>query len=88
MFRLNSVDDAVELANPTPYGLGAVVFGADHVLLESVATPLEEDMASNNAPSMTQPELPFGGVKASGTGRELGEYGLGELANHKLYRWP
>jgi len=47
---------------------------------------LEVGMVSVNAPSQTQPELPFGGVKASGVGRELGEYGMGEFVNRKLIR--
>ncbi|MFE1167973.1 NAD-dependent succinate-semialdehyde dehydrogenase [Nocardiopsis sp. NPDC058789] len=86
--RVGSVDEAVELANDTPYGLGSVVFGADEKAALAVADRLDVGMVSVNAPSRTQADLPFGGVKASGIGRELGEYGMAEFVNRKLLRVP
>lgn len=86
--RVGSVDEAVELANDTPYGLGSVVFGTDEEAALAVADRLDVGMVSVNAPSRTQADLPFGGVKASGIGRELGEYGMAEFVNRKLLRVP
>jgi succinate-semialdehyde dehydrogenase/glutarate-semialdehyde dehydrogenase len=84
--RVATVDEAVELANDTPYGLGSVVFGEDQEAALAVADRLDVGMVSVNAPSRTQADLPFGGVKASGVGRELGEYGMAEFVNRKLLR--
>ncbi|WOF22899.1 aldehyde dehydrogenase family protein [Microbacterium betulae] len=84
--RVHSVDEAIDLANDTPYGLGSVVFGADRGALERVIAELDVGMVAVNGPSVTQPDTPFGGVKASGIGRELGDHGLREFANHKLVR--
>ncbi|WP_017589764.1 NAD-dependent succinate-semialdehyde dehydrogenase [Nocardiopsis ganjiahuensis] len=86
--RVGSVDEAVALANDTPYGLGGVVFGADENAALAVGDRLDTGMVSVNAPSRTQADLPFGGVKASGVGRELGEYGMAEFVNRKLFRTP
>lgn len=84
--RVADLADAVALANDTPYGLGCVVFGKDLQALSSVADRLDVGMVAVNGASMTQPDTPFGGVKASGFGRELGEAGLFEFANRKLIR--
>jgi succinate-semialdehyde dehydrogenase/glutarate-semialdehyde dehydrogenase len=84
--RVASIAAAVELANDTPYGLGSVVFGSDPEAVASVVDNLDVGMVSINAPSRTEPGLPFGGVKASGVGRELGEYGMSEFVNRKLIR--
>ncbi|MGV2984387.1 aldehyde dehydrogenase family protein [Microbacterium sp. AGC85] len=84
--RVANLDEAVALANDTPYGLGSVVFGDDLEDLSSVVDRLEVGMVAVNGASMTQPDTPFGGVKASGFGRELGEFGLFEFANRKLIR--
>lgn len=84
--RVSSVDQAIEIANDTRYGLGSVVFGSNVNTLEEIVTRLEVGMVAINGPSITQPDTPFGGVKASGFGRELGEFGLAEFANRKLIR--
>ncbi|MFB8189321.1 NAD-dependent succinate-semialdehyde dehydrogenase [Microbacterium sp. NPDC055988] len=84
--RVGSIDAAVALANDTPYGLGSVIFGSDPALIADVADRLDVGMVSINGPSQTQADLPFGGVKASGIGRELGEYGMAEFVNRKLIR--
>ena len=84
VYRVHSVDEAITLANDSPYGLGSVIFGADPGLIDTVAEGLDVGMVSINGASQTQPDLPFGGVKASGIGRELGDYGMSEFVNRKL----
>jgi succinate-semialdehyde dehydrogenase/glutarate-semialdehyde dehydrogenase len=86
VYRVHSVDEAITLANDSPYGLGSVIFGTDPDVIHTVADGLDVGMVSINGPSQTQPDLPFGGVKASGIGRELGDYGMAEFANRKLIR--
>ncbi|NDZ17725.1 succinate-semialdehyde dehydrogenase [Variovorax sp. WS11] len=81
------VDDeaqAVQLANATPFGLGASVFTADLARGRKVAAVIESGMVFINQPAWTAPELPFGGVKNSGFGRELSMLGFGEFVNQKL----
>lgn len=81
------VDDeaeAIRLANATPFGLGASVFTADIERGRRVATLIESGMVFVNQPAWTAPQLPFGGVKNSGFGRELSELGFGEFVNQKL----
>lgn len=86
IYRSESVDEAVELANDSPFGLGAAVFTEDEELAASVADRLEVGMVGINTTVRSAPDLPFGGVKASGIGRELGRYGIDEFANKKLLR--
>jgi len=88
VYRVPSVDAAVELANDSPYGLAAAVFGADETLAGEVADRLEAGMVWINDTSRSAPDLPFGGVKRSGVGRELAHYGIAEFANKKLVRSP
>jgi succinate-semialdehyde dehydrogenase/glutarate-semialdehyde dehydrogenase len=85
--RVGSEDEAVELANSSPYGLGGAVFAADEQAAEKVADRLEVGMVGLNMLVRSSPELPFGGVKNSGIGRELGRFGLDEFANKKLVRF-
>lgn len=84
--RVADADAAVELANDSPYGLGAAVFSADPELAAEVARRLEVGMVTIGGNSDSEPDLPFGGVKRSGFGRELGKYGMNEFANKKLIR--
>lgn len=86
LHRVKDVEEAVTLANDTIYGLAGSVWSGDHELAEKVALRLDVGMVGINATAGTEPELPFGGVKASGFGRELGEFGLNEFANKKLVR--
>ena len=79
-------DEAVEVANNTDFGLGATVFGSDVDRARSVAERVEAGMVWVNQPTGSSPELPFGGVKRSGYGRELSELGMFEFANRKLTR--
>lgn len=86
VFRAESVDEAVELANASPYGLGAAVFTADEQAASDVVDRLDVGMVFVNCVEDSEPDLPFGGVKQSGYGRELGALGLLEFCNHKLVR--
>ncbi|MFI9630577.1 NAD-dependent succinate-semialdehyde dehydrogenase [Streptomyces sp. NPDC052042] len=84
--RVPDTEAAIRLANDTPYGLGSVVFGRDLAAAQAVADALDVGMVSVNGSSQTQEDLPFGGVKLSGVGRELGEYGMAEFVNRKVIR--
>jgi succinate-semialdehyde dehydrogenase/glutarate-semialdehyde dehydrogenase len=75
--------EALGLANASPYGLGASVWTADPVRAERLARGLDVGSVFVNGQVHSDPLLPFGGVKDSGYGRELGAYGIRELANVK-----
>jgi succinate-semialdehyde dehydrogenase / glutarate-semialdehyde dehydrogenase len=75
---------AIEVANATPFGLGASVFTGDVDRGRRVARGIDSGMVFINQPAWTAPEIPFGGVKNSGFGRELAELGFGEFVNRKL----
>ncbi|MBA4143994.1 MAG: aldehyde dehydrogenase family protein [Nitrosospira sp.] len=77
-------NEAVRLANATPFGLGASVFTADVERGRKVAAKIESGMVFINQPAWTAAQLPFGGIKNSGFGRELSELGFGEFVNEKL----
>lgn len=87
LHRVASEDEAVTLANSSPYGLSGAVFATDASVAERVANRLEVGMVGLNTLVRSSPELPFGGVKNSGIGRELGRFGLDEFANKKLVRF-
>ncbi len=86
VFRADSEEDAVRLANDTPFGLGSYVFSTDPEQAQRVADQLEAGMVFVNCVNADGLELPFGGVKRSGFGRELGRYGMEEFVNKKLIR--
>ncbi|GAA0471561.1 NAD-dependent succinate-semialdehyde dehydrogenase [Streptomyces sp. NPDC046215] len=86
VYKVASEDEAVEFANNSPYGLSASVHTDDEQQARRVAERLDTGMVFVNGPAGTAAELPFGGVKRSGFGRELGAYGMEEFANHKLVR--
>jgi succinate-semialdehyde dehydrogenase/glutarate-semialdehyde dehydrogenase len=86
VYRVADADAAIELANSSVYGLGAAVFGSDAHLNRYVAERLEAGMVFINSNSDSEPDMPFGGVKRSGFGRELGPHGIAEFANKKLIR--
>ncbi len=88
VYRVSDVDEAVTLANDTPYGLGGVVYHSDPAVALDVADRLDTGMVWINAPEGGGPELPFGGTKRSGVGRELGPYGIDEFVNRKLIHAP
>jgi succinate-semialdehyde dehydrogenase/glutarate-semialdehyde dehydrogenase len=76
-------DEAVRVANDTEYGLGASIWSRDHERAERLATRIEAGTIAINDFVKSDPRLPFGGVKKSGVGRELSDYGLKELVNIK-----
>ncbi len=86
VYRVGSEDEAVELANQTPFGLGSYVMTTDPEQAERVANRIEAGMVYVNIVGADAPELPFGGFKRSGFGRELGRYGADEFVNKKLIR--
>jgi len=86
VYRVSSEEEAVEVANDTPFGLGSYVFSEDPEQAERVADALDTGMVFVNGVLLDGAELPFGGVKRSGFGRELGKYGMDEFVNKKLIR--
>jgi succinate-semialdehyde dehydrogenase/glutarate-semialdehyde dehydrogenase len=83
-FRVKDEDEAVAIANDTGYGLGGSVFTSDTEHGKEIAQRIESGMVFINHPTWTAPELPFGGVKNSGYGRELSWLGIQEFVNKKL----
>jgi succinate-semialdehyde dehydrogenase / glutarate-semialdehyde dehydrogenase len=75
--------EAVRIANASVYGLGASVWTSDPARGEHIARELEAGSVFVNGLVKSDPRLPFGGVKRSGYGRELSEYGLREFVNIK-----
>ena len=84
--RVKNMQEAIELANCTPFGLGAAVFSGNEARARSVAQELETGTVAINAQVISDPRFPFGGVKDSGWGRELGEQGIREFVNVKTVR--
>src|SRR6202020_2357315 len=88
VYRVADADEAVELANSSAFGLGGAVFCSDEKLAVEVADRLDVGMAWVNTAELGGPELPFGGTKRSGVGRELGPLGIDEFVNKKLIHTP
>ena len=86
VYKVGSEDEAIKVANDTPFGLGSYVFTTDDEQARRVADKIEAGMVFVNAVGAEGVELPFGGVKRSGFGRELGRYGIDEFVNKKLIR--
>jgi succinate-semialdehyde dehydrogenase / glutarate-semialdehyde dehydrogenase len=86
VYRVASEEEAIELANDTPFGLGSYVMTDDEEQARRVADKLDAGMVFINAVGAEGAELPFGGVKRSGFGRELGRFGADEFVNKKLIR--
>ncbi len=86
IFRVKNEQEAVTLANDSPYGLGGTVITKDIERGKRVARQIETGMVFINQATWTAPDLPFGGVKNSGYGRELSDLGIGEFLNKKLIR--
>ena len=86
IYKAQDIDDAIKIANDVPFGLGASVQTQSPELAAQIADKLEVGMVTINAPSGTEASTPFGGVKRSGFGRELGTLGITEFLNYKLIR--
>ncbi len=86
VYKVASADEAIELANDSPFGLGATVMSTDESKATRIAERLDAGMVWVNHPTWTEPDLPFGGTKRSGIGRELGKEGIHEFVNRKLIR--
>ena len=84
LFRASDEDDAVRIANDSPFGLGGSVFTSDPKHGAEVARKISTGMVFVNHPTMVKADLPFGGVRRSGYGRELLGLGIKEFVNHKL----
>lgn len=85
VYRVHDEEEAIALANSSAYGLGASVFSTDTARAEKVAQRLDAGMVNVNTPAGEGPDIPFGGVKRSGFGRELGALGIDEFVNKRVF---
>lgn len=83
-FRAKDEDEAIAIANDSPFGLGGAICTSDPERARRLASKLQSGMVFINYPALTVPELPFGGIKRSGYGRELSEFGIEEFVNKKM----
>ena len=86
VYRAADEAKAIDIANDTPFGLGSYVFTTDPEQALRVADQIEAGMVFVNGVGLDSPELPFGGIKRSGFGRELGRFGMEEFVNRKMIR--
>jgi succinate-semialdehyde dehydrogenase/glutarate-semialdehyde dehydrogenase len=83
LIRVRDEDEAVAVANASRFGLGGSIWSEDSERAERLARKLQSGAVFINGLVKSDPRLPFGGVKASGYGRELSYYGMYEFVNHK-----
>lgn len=88
VYKVATEEEAIELANDSSYGLGGTVFGTDIDRVHEVAAQIETGMSFINSGWASLPELPFGGIKNSGYGRELSELGFTAFVNEHLVYTP
>ncbi len=86
VYKVTGEDEAIEVANDIPFGLGSYLFTTDPEQAKRVAERIDAGMVFVNVVEADGVELPFGGVKRSGFGRELGRFGIDEFVNKKLIR--
>lgn len=84
LFVVDDDDAVVALANDSQFGLGGTIFSSDIPRAKALASRIETGMVFINTPTTSRPELPFGGIKRSGYGRELSDVGIKEFVNRKL----
>ena len=84
VFTFKTEEEAIEMANDTEFGLGAAVWSKDAIRANAIAARVEAGAVFINDFVRSDPRAPFGGVKASGVGKELGALGARELTNPKL----
>ena len=84
LYKAKDADDAVRIANSSPFGLGGSVFSTDIHKAQEVARQLDTGMVYINQPTGVKADIPFGGVKRSGFGHELIDLGLKEFVNEKV----
>ncbi|MEI6362627.1 MAG: aldehyde dehydrogenase family protein [Actinomycetes bacterium] len=84
--RVQDEEEAIRIANDTPFGLGSYVFSTDQEQALRIADRLDTGMVFINGVGLDAPDLPFGGTKQSGFGRELGTLGIEEFINKKMIR--
>jgi len=88
VFSAKDEDEAIAIANDSPFGLGGSVYTTDIERGKRVASRMETGMVFINYPDVSAPDLPFGGIKRSGYGKELSSLGLEEFVNRKLILVP
>lgn len=88
LFAVKDEDAAIALANDSPFGLGGSIHTTDIERGKRVASRIETGMVFINYPAVSAPELPFGGIKRSGYGKELSSLGIEEFVNKKLVLVP
>ncbi|GBG93805.1 succinate-semialdehyde dehydrogenase [Ligilactobacillus salitolerans] len=88
VYKVNSEEEAIKLANDSSYGLGNTIFSSNREHAQKVAAQIETGMSFINSGWTSLPELPFGGVKNSGYGRELSQLGLDAFVNQHLVFEP
>ncbi len=84
LYLVDSDEEAIQLANATSYGLTGAVYSQDMAHAQHVAQRMITGQVFINQPSIGVPQLPFGGVKHSGYGREMSDLGIYEFANQKI----
>ena len=88
VFPAKDEDEAIAIANDSPFGLGGSVYTVDIERGKQVASRIESGMVFINYPDVSAPDLPFGGIKRSGYGKELSSLGLKEFVNKKMILVP
>ncbi|MBU1173911.1 MAG: aldehyde dehydrogenase family protein, partial [Alphaproteobacteria bacterium] len=83
VFKVSSLDAAIELANATRFGLGSAIFSNDEAEINRAANEIDAGATFANTIVASDPRMPFGGVKSSGYGRELSDLGMLEFVNQK-----